>query len=114
MIADLESRGLLDSTLIVVLGEFGRTPTINGSAGRDHWPDCFSVMFAGGGATGGAVIGSSDRLGAYPATEPTTPADIAATIYWRFGINPQTEVHDPTDRPWPLSTGRPLERLFAA
>jgi hypothetical protein len=113
LIADLESRGLLESTLIVVLGEFGRTPTINGSGGRDHWPDCFSAMFAGGGAIGGAVHGSSDKLGAYPATDPTTPADLAATIYWRFGIDPAAEVHDQTGRPWPLSTGRPLERLFA-
>jgi Protein of unknown function (DUF1501) len=112
LILDLEERGLLESTLIVSLAEFGRTPRINGNAGRDHWPDCFTVAFAGGGVRGGAVYGSSDRMAAYPECDPCTPADVVATILWRFGINPQTEMYDPTNRPFRLSEGQPLVELF--
>lgn len=112
LIEDLEARGLLDSTLIVALGEFGRTPRINRDGGRDHWPDCSTVLFAGGGVRGGAVLGSSDRLGAYPASRPVTPGDLAATIYWRFGIDPASEIHDATGRPFPLATGTPIRELF--
>lgn len=112
LIDDLDQRGLLDSTLVVALGEFGRTPIINASAGRDHWPDCYSIVLAGGGIQGGAVLGSSDSIGAYPETAPVTPADLAATIYWRFGIDPRTEIRDPFNRPHRLSDGRPLESLF--
>ncbi|WP_169978002.1 DUF1501 domain-containing protein [Tautonia rosea] len=113
LIEDLDARGLLDSTLVVALGEFGRTPRINNDAGRDHWPDCYSAVLAGGGVKGGFVLGSSDRLGAYPASDPVTPADLAATIYWRFGFDPSLELHDTTDRPHPLATGRPVRSLFA-
>jgi hypothetical protein len=112
LIEDLKARGLLDSTLIVGIGEFGRTPKINGDGGRDHWPDCYSAILAGGGVTGGAVYGASDRFGAYPARDPVTPADLAATIYWRFGIDPATEIHDATGRPFKLSEGRPIRELF--
>lgn len=112
LIEDLDNRGLLDSTLVVAMGEFGRTPKINKEAGRDHWPDCYSVLLAGGGVRGGYVHGSSDRLGAYPATDPVTPSDLAATIFWRFGIDPATEVHDLTGRPHRLSDGRPIRELF--
>jgi uncharacterized protein (DUF1501 family) len=112
LIEDLEARGLLDSTLVLALGEFGRTPRINGSAGRDHWPDCYTAVLAGGGVRGGAVYGSSDRIGAYPASDPVTPADLAATVFWRFGIDPHREVRDQTDRPFRLSDGTPLPRLF--
>jgi len=112
LIADLDDRGLLDSTLVVALGEFGRTPKINGNAGRDRWPDCYTVLLAGGGIQGGAVYGSSDRIGAYPATSPVTPADLAATIYWRFGIRPQTELHDQTDRPYRIADGQPVTDIF--
>ena len=112
LIEDLDDRGLLDSTLIVAMGEFGRTPKVNGSAGRDHWPDCYSVLFAGGGVRGGAVYGASDRFGAYPAADPVTPGDLAATIFWRFGLDPATEIHDPTGRPHRLAAGEPLYRLF--
>jgi hypothetical protein len=114
LILDLEERGLLDSTLVVVTGEFGRTPRINSSAGRDHWPDCSTVLLAGGGVTGGAVYGASDRLGEYPALNPCGPADLAATIYDRFGIDPQTEMHDQTQRPYPLAAGQPIRSLFGA
>lgn len=112
LIEDLDARGLLDSTLVVAMGEFGRTPKINGTAGRDHWPDCYSILLAGGGISGGAVYGSSDRIGAYPATDPVTPGDLAATIFSRFGIDPGLEIRDPTGRPHRLATGDPLTRLF--
>jgi hypothetical protein len=112
LIEDLETRGLLDTTLVVAISEFGRTPKINGSAGRDHWPDCYTALLAGGGVTGGATHGASDKIGAYPAAEPVTPADIAATIFWRFGLDPANEVRDQTDRPFRLSEGEPIRRLF--
>lgn len=112
LIADLEERGLLDSTLIVAAGEFGRTPQINANAGRDHWPDCYTVLLAGGGIQGGAIHGASDGIGAYPARDPVTPADLAATIYWRFGFDPASHIHDRTNRPWHLADGKPLRRLF--
>jgi hypothetical protein len=114
LIEDLDARGLLDSTLVVAMGEFGRTPKINGSAGRDHWPDCYTVLLAGGGVRGGAVYGASDRIGAYPAADPVTPGDLAATVFWRFGLDPATEIHDPTGRPHRLAAGGPLRRLFDA
>jgi hypothetical protein len=112
LIEDLETRGLLDTTLVVAMGEFGRTPKMNGQGGRDHWPDCYTAILAGGGVCGGTVYGSSDRIGAYPASDPVTPGDLAATIFWRFGIDPDTEVRDQTDRPFRLAEGRPLTRLF--
>jgi hypothetical protein len=112
LIEDLETRGLLESTLVVAMGEFGRTPKINGNAGRDHWPDCYSVLMAGGGVQGGAVFGASDRIGAYPAIDPVTPADLAATIFWRFGFDPGEEVKDQTGRPFKLSNGEPILKLF--
>ncbi len=113
LIEDLDARGLLDTTLVVAMGEFGRTPTINKNGGRDHWPDCYSVLLAGGGVHGGAVFGASDRTGAYPARDPVTPADLAATIFWRFGIDPSSEIHDLTGRPWRVADGQPLRSLFA-
>jgi hypothetical protein len=112
LIEDLTQRGLLDSTLVVALSEFGRTPKINRSAGRDHWPDCYTALLAGGGVAGSAVYGASDRIGAYPADDPVTPADIAATLFWRFGIDPATEVADQTGRPFRLTEGEPIRRLF--
>jgi len=112
LIGDLDERGLLESTLIVATGEFGRTPQINGSAGRDHWPDCYTVLLAGGGVQGGAIHGASDAIGAYPASDPTTPGDLAATIYWRFGIDPAQHIHDRLARPWTLANGEPLRGLF--
>ena len=112
LITDLDERGLLDTTLIVAMGEFGRTPQINGEAGRDHWPDCYSVFLAGGGIQGGSIYGASDRLAAYPDLDPVTPGDLAATIYWRFGIDHAAEIHDVTGRPHRIATGEPLTRLF--
>jgi uncharacterized protein (DUF1501 family) len=112
LLEDLDARGLMETTLVVTLGEFGRTPRINRNGGRDHWPDCYSVLLAGGGVTGGAIYGASDRMGAYPAADPVNPADLAATVYWRFGIDPATELHDQTGRPFRLAEGEPLRRLF--
>jgi hypothetical protein len=112
LIEDLAARGLLDSTLVVALAEFGRTPKVNGNRGRDHWPDCFSVVLAGGGVVGGAVYGASDRIGAYPAKDPVTPGDLAATLFWRFGLDPKAQIRDLTGRPYALAEGKPLRRLF--
>jgi hypothetical protein len=112
LIDDLDERGLLASTLVVALAEFGRTPRINGNAGRDHWPDCFSIVLAGGGVRGGTVHGSSDRFGAYPASDAVTTGDLAATLFWRFGLDPATELRDITGRPYRLADGAPLLRLF--
>ena len=112
LIEDLDQRGLLDSTLIVATGEFGRTPTINANGGRDHWPHCYSVLFAGGGVRGGATFGASDKLGSHPDTDPVTPGDIAATIFWRFGIDHAAAIHDQTGRPHRLTAGEPIRQLF--
>ncbi len=112
LVEDLAARGLLDSTLVIMLGEFGRTPKINRDGGRDHWPDCYSVVLAGGGIRGGVLYGSSDKLGAYPESNPVTPGDLAATIFWRFGLDPATELHDLTGRPFRLATGEPIYSLF--
>ncbi len=114
LIEDLDARGLLDSTLVVAMGEFGRSPKINGDGGRDHWPDCYTVLLAGGGVRGGAVYGASDRIGAYPASNPVTPGDLAATIFWRFGLDPATEIRDQGGRPHRLADGEPIRALFGA
>lgn len=112
LITDLDERGLLESTLVIATGEFGRTPTINANAGRDHWPDCYTVLLAGGGIQGGAIYGASDAIGAYPAKDPVTCGDLAATIYWRFGFDPALLIHDQTSRPWHLADGEPVKSLF--
>ncbi len=117
LIRDLKARGLLDETLIVWMGEFGRSPRVMntkqfGSDGRDHWPMCYTVLFAGGGIRPGAIFGSSDKTGGYPATEPTTPDDIAATMFWALGIDPATEVYDTLKRPLRIATGEPVTAIF--
>jgi hypothetical protein len=112
LVEDLDARGLLDSTLVMALAEFGRTPRINAAGGRDHWPDCYSLVLAGGGVRGGVVYGASDKLGAYPATDPVSPGDLAATLFWRFGLDPAAEVRDLAGRPYRLADGEPLRRLF--
>ena len=114
LLDDLAQRGLMDDTLIVWLGEFGRTPQINNAAGRDHWAPCNTVLLAGAGIPGGAVYGSSDRLAAYPASHPVTPEDLSATIYHLLGIAPETTLRDSLDRPWPLSQGEPVWGLLGA
>lgn len=99
LIQDLSDRGMLSETLVVVMGEFGRTPKINSRAGRDHWPNVFSVLMAGGGVARGQVIGSSDALGEYPKDRPVTPSDLAATIYTLLGVDPSHELHTSDGRP---------------
>lgn len=105
LLDDLAERGLLDTTLVVVMGEFGRTPTINPAGGRDHWGSVFSVALAGAGVPGGAVIGASDARGAVPADRPVRPPDLAATIFQLLGIPPDREIRDPLDRPLSLVAG---------
>lgn len=112
LIEDLDQRGLLQETLVVCLGEFGRTPKINAAAGRDHWAACNSVVLAGAGVARGRVVGASDRLAAYPADLPITPEDLAATIYHTLGIDPTTELYDREQRPLQLSHGRVLNEIF--
>lgn len=112
LLGDLAERGLLDETLVVCLGEFGRTPKINTAAGRDHWAACNSVVLAGAGIRGGQVFGASDRLAAYPTSSPVTPEDLAATIYHALGIAPATVLHDTLGRPYTLTSGTPLTSLW--
>ena len=99
LLDDLKDRGLLDETLIVVMGEFGRTPKLNVAGGRDHWPRVFSVLLAGGGIPGGQVIGASDKVGEQPNDRPVTPAELVATIYTLLGIDPGTMLHTNDGRP---------------
>jgi hypothetical protein len=108
LVGDLSQRGLLDETLVVMMGEFGRTPRFNPNGGRDHWADCFSVVLAGGGVRGGQVHGASDRIGAYPATPPVRPQDLMATVYHCLGIDPHATIYDLQHRPLTLMEGEPL------
>ena len=112
LINDLSGRGLLEETLVIAMGEFGRTPKINSNVGRDHWPHCYSIVLAGGGIQGGITFGSSDKMGAYPESDPVTPADLAATLFWRFGLDPVREMIDLTGRPYKLADGQPIKTLF--
>lgn len=112
LLDDLSDRGLLDETLVSVGGEFGRTPKINKFAGRDHWPHCYSTVLAGGGVRGGQVYGESDRQAAYVKTAPARVEDLGATILHAFGFDPETAVHDLTNRPVRASKGVPLAALF--
>lgn len=118
LLDDLETRGLLDDTLVMMLGEFGRTPKIsvvpgNNLAGRDHWAPCFFGPFAGGGVRGGQVIGRSDKIAAYPASNPYSPDDIGATVYHVLGIDPAVEIHDRQARPVRLNRGEVIQSLFS-
>jgi hypothetical protein len=117
LLDDLEATGLLDETLVVLLGEFGRTPKITTmpgakTPGRDHWAPCFFGLFAGAGVHRGQVIGKSDKMGAYPVTTPYSPDDLGATVYHVLGIDPAIEVHDRQDRPVRLNRGEVIRPLF--
>ncbi|WP_169974936.1 DUF1501 domain-containing protein [Tautonia rosea] len=112
LLEDLVERGLLDETLVILMGEFGRTPRFNANAGRDHWPHCFSVVLAGGGIRGGQVLGASDAIGAYPTTDPVSPGDLIATLYHCLGVDHETLIHDLQHRPYPMVEGTPLHALF--
>lgn len=121
LLADLADRGMLDETLVVAMGEFGRTPRLGqitssagaDRAGRDHWPHCYTVLLAGGGIRGGAVYGASDKHAAYPARDAVTPEDIATTIYEALGVNPHTRIRDRLNRPQDLAVGRPIREIFS-
>jgi len=113
LIDDLHARGRLDDTLVVCLGEFGRTPKISANAGREHWPQCYTVLFAGAGMKPGFVYGRSDVQGAYPVESPVTPEDIVATIYDTLGVPPHTMLRDAAGREHPLVRGRVLTELRA-
>ena len=113
LLDDLSERGLLDSTLVVWMGDFGRTPHINGNAGRDHWPQCYSVVLAGGGIRGGQVIGESDKTGAVPRLRAVSPADIHATVFSALGYDAASIAYQTADgRPTPLSEGAPIRELL--
>jgi uncharacterized protein (DUF1501 family) len=113
LLGDLRERGLLERTLVVVVGEFGRSPRINtqGQPGRVHWPDCFSALLAGAGIRGGAVYGASDKIGAYVKDRPVRPQDLGATIYRALGVSLDLRL-DKGVVPRPITTGQPLEALF--
>lgn len=114
LIEELQERGLYDSTIVVAMGEFGRTPKINPAGGRDHWPQCWSIVIGGGGLRGGQVIGASDEIGGYPTDRPTPPADVAATLYKALGVKLEHELPAPGNRPLPVVeySARPIEELF--
>jgi hypothetical protein len=111
LILDLKSRGLLDETLVVVVGEFGRSPKINKNGGRDHWGSCFSGVLAGAGTEGGQVIGASDRLGGYPSERPISAPELHATLLHRLGINPNGLFQDRSGRPTPITDAKPIREL---
>jgi hypothetical protein len=121
LLDDLVERGLLDDTLVVFMGEFGRTPKVgmitSGAGatadGRDHWPYCYSVLMAGAGVQPGVLYGASDREGGYPLRDAVSPADITATIYSALGIDPSTEIHDREGRPFVVCSGKPIDAILA-
>ncbi len=112
LLDDLSERGLLETTLVLAMGEFGRTPKLNPRGGRDHWPGCWSVLFAGGGVRGGQVVGSSDRIGSEPRERPVKPAEIAATVYHALGLNPRQTLPTPDGQALPLADAEPIRELF--
>lgn len=112
LLNDLDQRGLLETTLVVWMGEFGRTPNINKNASRDHWPQCYTTLLAGAGVKRGFVYGASDKTGSYPAENPVRPDDLAATIFYALGIDPHTEVRTAAGRPVLIADGKPITALF--
>ena len=114
LVRDLEQRGLLDSTLVVITTEFGRTPRINDLAGRDHWPNAFSIVLGGGGVKPGQILGATDKQAAAVVDRPVTPQDLTATLLHALGINHQTILHTPLGRPVPLvDGGKPVHELLS-
>jgi hypothetical protein len=113
LLDDLKSRGLLDTTLIVWMGEFGRAPHINKEAGRDHWPNCYTALLAGGGVKRGYVHGASDKTGTFPASDAVRPDDLAATMFALLGLDPATEIRDTLGRPFPIAKGSVVKNIIA-
>lgn len=114
LLEDLAQRGMLDTTLVANLAEFGRTPKINPAGGRDHWPQCWTISFAGGGVKGGRVVGKSDEIGAYPVERPVKPSEVVATIYHSLGLDIETHLPGPQSRPFSLVDygTQPIRELF--
>lgn len=112
LVEDLADRGLLEETLVVMMGEFGRTPRFNKNGGRDHWPGCYSLVLAGGGVAGGHVFGASDNISATPTRDPMTPDDLLATVYYLLGIDHRSVMHDLSDRPYQIVDGKPVLGLL--
>ena len=112
-LTDLDERGLLDDTLVIWMGEFGRTPKINKNVSRDHWPQCYTTLLAGGGVKRGFVYGESDKNAMYPAKDPVRPEDLAATIFHLLGLDPHTEVYDTLNRPRPIAEGNVVTGVIA-
>jgi hypothetical protein len=112
LLDDLSQRALLDETLVVAVGEFGRTAKINATQGRDHWGMCQSALLAGGGVRGGQVYGATDKQAAYVKDNPVSPEDLLATIYTALGISPEAEIHDRDARPYRVVEGKAVEALF--
>jgi hypothetical protein len=114
LVEELKASGLYENTIVVAMGEFGRTPKINPAGGRDHWPQCWSIVLGGGGIKGGQIVGASDAIGGYPTDRPTTPADVAATIYRALGIDLTHELPGPGARPIPVVdyNARPILELL--
>jgi uncharacterized protein (DUF1501 family) len=112
LLDDLAERGLLETTLVVAMGEFGRTPLLNPRGGRDHWPGVWSILFAGGGVPAGQIVGSSDRIGSEPRDRPVTPAEVAATIYRVLGIANRTLIPGLEGQPTPLISASPIAELL--
>jgi hypothetical protein len=114
LVEDLKQRGMLANTMVAALSEFGRTPKVNPAGGRDHWPQCFTVSFAGGGVKGGRVIGKSDPVGGFPAERPVLPGDLVATVFHSLGLDHESFLPGPAGRPFPLvDLGRqPVRELF--
>jgi hypothetical protein len=114
LITDLDQRGMLDSTLVICLGEFGRTPKVNKDAGRDHWPGAMSVLMAGAGIPGGQIVGATDPKGYFAAENIYSPEDFAVSLYTKLGIDPHQVLHTTTGRPVQLvNGGKPIKELFA-
>jgi uncharacterized protein (DUF1501 family) len=113
LVEDLDQRGMLEDTLVIVNAEFGRTPTINGNAGRDHWPWVYSLALAGAGIQAGTVYGSSDASAAYPSSMPRDPADMAATLYHLLGVSADSRILDALGRPHSLVIGNKIDEILA-
>jgi hypothetical protein len=112
LLTDLEERGLLESTLVVATGEFGRTPKLNANGGRDHWAGCWTALVAGGGIRGGKVLGASDAIGSEPNDRPVTPQQLVATVYHALGVDADATIPGPQGRPEPIYPAQPLTELF--
>ena len=112
LLEDLKQRGMLENTLVVAMGEFGRTPQLNPRGGRDHWPGVWSILFAGSNVRGGQVIGASDRTGSEPRDRPVNPAEVAASVYRGIGIDLGARLPGPENRPLPIIEAEPVDELF--